>query len=88
MAIARKPKSNTNAVSAPVDDPRAVAFIAKAATPPESPPPPPESGKVPVMIRFDVTLLRRIDEAAKRRCISRTAWINSTLSHTLDRDDG
>ena len=89
MAIAKKPKSNTTASAAPADDPKAVAFISgavKADTP--APSPEPESGKVPVMIRFDAALLRRIDEAAKQRCISRTAWINSTLSRALDNGAG
>lgn len=87
MAIAKKPKSNTMASTAPLDDPKAVAFItgaAKAAAPlPES-----EPGKTPVMVRFDSSLLRRIDDAAKRRCISRSAWIQSTLSRSLDSGEG
>jgi len=85
MAIAKKPKSNITESVAPADDPKALAFItgaAKVAAPPE-----PERSKTPVMVRFDSALLRRIDEAAKRRCISRSAWIQSTLSRTLDDGD-
>lgn len=85
MAIAKKPKSNTTAIPVP-DEGKAVAFIAGADKVPASPPP--ESGKTPVMVRFDTDLLRRIDEAAKRRCISRTAWIQSTLSRSLDNGEG
>ncbi len=86
MAIAKKPKSNTTASATLIDDPKAVAFITgadKAAAPP-----PPEPGKTPVMVRFDTSLLRRIDEAARHRCISRSAWIQSTLSRVLDGGEG
>ena len=87
MAIAKKPKSNTTASVTQIDDPKAVAFITgadKAAVPSL----PPESSKTPVMVRFDSSLLRRIDEAAKHRCISRSAWIQSTLSRALDSGEG
>lgn len=89
MAIAKKPKSNTPASHIPVDDSKAVAFITgadKAAVP--APSPVPETGKIPVMVRFDSSLLKRIDEAAKQRCISRTAWIHSTISRALDNGEG
>lgn len=85
MAIAKKPNSNTTARSGVPDDPRAVAFIAAADKPVMAPvPPDPAVGKTPVMVRFDTALLQRIDKAAKRRCISRSAWIQSTLSRALD----
>ena len=95
MAIAKKPKGNTVASAAPASDPKAEAFIAgaaKAAGPAVAPPappaaPPPDAGKIPVMLRFDAALLRRIDEAAKRRCISRTAWVQFTLSRFLDGEE-
>lgn len=89
MAIAKKPKSNTPASAMPTDDPKAVAFITGAdkATPP-APPPVSETGKTPVMVRFDSSLLKRIDDAAKQRCISRTAWIHSTISRALDNGEG
>ena len=89
MAIAKKPKSNTTANAAPLDDPKAVAFITGAAPAvAPAPPPAPEPSKIPVMVRFDSSLLKRIDEAAKQRCISRTAWIHSTLSRFLDSGEG
>jgi hypothetical protein len=89
MAIAKKPKSNTTASSAQTDDPRAVAFITGADKPAApTKPPEPEPSKTPVMVRFDSSLLRRIDEAAKHRCISRSAWIQSTLSRALDSGEG
>lgn len=85
MAIAKKPKSNTAAITPP-EDGKVAAFIAgadKALAPPL-----PEQNKTPVMVRFDTALLRRIDKAAKHRCISRTAWIQSTLSRALDNGEG
>jgi hypothetical protein len=89
MAIAKKPKGNTTASHISADDSKAVAFITGAdkAAPP-TPPSGPETGKTPVMVRFDSSLLKRIDEAAKQRCISRTAWIHSTISRALDNGEG
>jgi metal-responsive CopG/Arc/MetJ family transcriptional regulator len=39
------------------------------------------------MIRFDRTLLARVDRAAKRRGISRSAWIQYTVSRALDEEE-
>jgi hypothetical protein len=36
------------------------------------------------MIRFAPELLARVDQAARRRGISRSAWIAFTLSKALD----
>lgn len=89
MAIAKKPKSNTNAIT-PVDDIKADAFIAGADKTAllTVPPPAPESSRTPVMIRFDTTLLRQIDAAAKKLHLSRSAWIQSTLSRVLESGEG
>jgi hypothetical protein len=43
--------------------------------------------KQPAMIRFAPELLARVDQAARRRGISRSAWIAFTLSKALD-DEG
>jgi len=40
--------------------------------------------KQPAMIRFAPELLARVDQAARRRGISRSAWIAFTLSKALD----
>ena len=40
------------------------------------------------MIRFDRDLLDRVDAAAKRRGISRSAWVQYTISRALDIGDG
>jgi hypothetical protein len=44
--------------------------------------------KKPILIRFDFHLLERVDTAAKRRGISRSAWIQFTLSRALDHGEG
>jgi len=38
--------------------------------------------------RFDRDLLQRIDAAAKHRGISRSSWIQFTLSRALDQGEG
>ena len=83
MAIARKPNRSTNTQMA---DPEKApeAFIAGAGVAPEQA----VVHKTPVMIRFDRELLDRVDAAAKRRGISRSAWVQYTISRALDIGDG
>jgi hypothetical protein len=83
MAIARKPGSK---VSAAVADQAAEKFISGAGTPP-TPAPDEERRRVPAMIRFDAALLERVDRAAKRRGVSRSAWVQFTISRALDQDE-
>jgi len=40
------------------------------------------------MIQFDQKVLERVDTAAERRGISRSAWIQFVVSHALDKDEG
>ena len=49
----------------------------------------PASGtkRTPAMIRFDAALLARVDKAARRRGVSRSAWIAFTLSKALDDEE-
>jgi predicted HicB family RNase H-like nuclease len=42
--------------------------------------------KTPIMLRFNGELLRRVDLAAKRRGISRSAWIAFKVSEALDAE--
>jgi hypothetical protein len=44
----------------------------------------PDAGKTTVNMRFDVALLKRIDEAARKQGISRTAWIHVAASKALE----
>ena len=85
MAIAKKPVSHQSAILTPVKEKAAEAFISaagKVAATTE------ESGKKPILIRFDPEVLKRVDAAARRRGISRSAWIQFTVSRALDQDEG
>jgi hypothetical protein len=79
MAVARNPKRN-RAEGTEKQAPR--AFISKA----ESAAEPPEEGqnKKPIMIRVDPKLLDRIDRAAKRHGIGRSAFIVSSTAIRLE----
>ena len=79
MAIAKKP------ISKPLSDTDAARFIAGAGevlhqlSAPEA-----KKGRVATMVRFDAALLEKVDAAAKRRGVSRSAWIQYTLSQALE----
>src|SRR3546814_15648208 len=85
MAIARKPNSKPKS---PMDEAAADAFIAGAAKPKAEPiaTEADEAGqgaeprKSPVMLRFDRAVLAKVEAAAKRRGISRSAWIQVKVS--------
>jgi hypothetical protein len=77
MAIAKKPSRNTSAI--------AEKFIAEAGAADAKEPAPEAAGeRKPIMIRFDPVLLAKVDAAARRRGISRSAWIQYTVSRALD----
>ena len=80
MAIARKP----NGKPARDKDDAAAKFI-RGAAPPDALAP--ATKRKPAMIRFDAELLARVDQAAKRRGISRSGWIAYTVSKALDIED-
>jgi predicted DNA binding CopG/RHH family protein len=82
MAIGKKPKSSLPKPAIDADR-AAEAFISGAVR--EAPEV--DSRKARVMIRFDPALLQRIDKAAKRRGIPRTAWINFVASRALDEEE-
>jgi hypothetical protein len=83
MAIRKKPSRATKAITSR-DDPKAVQeLIARSSKPAEG-----NAPKKPILIRFDVQLLERVDMAVKRRGISRSAWIQFTLSRALDYGEG
>ncbi len=77
MAIARKPGSK------PPGDADAAKFIAGAGVSP-SDDPVPVKGRIATMVRFDAALLAKVDAAAKKRGVSRSAWIQYTLSEALE----
>lgn len=82
MAITKKPKRNRNDTTAKNNEQAAQAFISGANKQAK------DTARKPVMIRFDPDLLERVDAAAKRRGISRSAWVQFTLSLALDEDEG
>lgn len=86
MAIAKQPKGNRSATNSPVPEHVAEAFISGADAAGKVNPT--NSKKTPVMVRFDPSLLGRVDAAAKHRGISRSAWIQFTLSRALDQGEG
>ncbi|GGI94102.1 hypothetical protein GCM10007973_32850 [Polymorphobacter multimanifer] len=86
MAIARKPDSKPRPSG---EDKAADAFISGATKPIATPiATEVETRKAPVMLRFDRAWLGRVDAAAKRRGISRSAWIQFTVSRALDAGEG
>lgn len=78
MAIAKNPKRNTIAKT----EQEAEAFISGAGQQPEE-----ESAanKKPIMVRIDPDMVTRIDRAAKRLGISRSAFIVSSAAERLER---
>ena len=84
MAIAKKPHHSTTNTQPADPEKAAEAFIAGAGGASEQA----DSRKAPVMIRFDRDLLERVDAAAKRRGISRSAWVQYTVSRALDTGEG
>ena len=85
MAIARKPENNRSAIAAhPKDERAAEAFISEVEGEPQAK----GARKVPVLVRFDRDMLTRVDSAAKRRGISRSAWIHFMVSRSLEQEEG
>jgi Ribbon-helix-helix protein, copG family len=76
MAIVKSPKRLRPATS----EGRAEAFISGANAPDAV-----DQNKKPTMIRIDPELLTRIDRAAKRLGISRSAFIVSSAAKELER---
>jgi hypothetical protein len=85
MPIAKRPQ---NARKVQPDDAAAEAFIAGAGKPAASDTAPPRTRKERVMTQFDAEVLARVDKAAKRRGISRSAWIQFVVSRALDQGEG
>lgn len=84
MTIGKKPNSNTKEIVLQRDH-RAEAFIAGAHNLPEKILRQP---KQPIMIRFDPMLLDKVDEASRRRGVSRSSWIQYVISRALEHGEG
>jgi hypothetical protein len=77
MAIAKRPNSK------PLAEVDAAKFIAGAGSAVAQPGATPR-GRIATMVRFDADLLSKVDAAAKKRGVSRSAWIQYTLSEALE----
>jgi len=88
MAIARRPNSNRSIPLGTDQDKAAEVFIYGAGGRDSLVSEVALDGprKTPIMLRFDAGLLRRVDTAAKRRGISRSAWIAFKVSEALDAE--
>lgn len=87
MATTAKPKRSTTAAQLQ-SDPLAEFLAGGGSTKAEPAPAPDDGNKKPVMIRFDTALLKRVDVAAKKRGVSRSAWVQFMLSTALDAGEG
>ncbi len=81
MAIAKRPERHQKDVSEKAAE-RFIAGAVSAVVHGDEP-----AGRIATTLRFDPDLLARIDAAAKRRGVSRSAWIQYTLSRALDMDE-
>jgi hypothetical protein len=86
MAIAKPPGRSRSATTDIAQDSAAEKFIAGADSSQEEVSP--DGKKMQTTLRFDRDLLKRIDAAAKHRGISRSSWIQFTLSRALDQGEG
>ncbi len=85
MAIAKKPKSNQSENNDKISEQAAEAFISAAGAEETKSK---KERKIPIMMRFDAAVLEKVDAAARRRGISRSAWIQFTVSRALDQGEG
>lgn len=80
MAIALNPKRNPVTIK----DVQADTFISGAAKPDASNAAPDDNGRKPVVVRIPGDLLKRIDQAAKRKAISRSSFIVSSMADLVN----
>jgi hypothetical protein len=83
MAIAKRPHHIPPVEMTPDQERAAAAFIAGA----DPQAPPRRTTKVPILVRFDRDLLRRVDQAARRRGVSRSGWIQYQVSRALEAEE-
>jgi predicted HicB family RNase H-like nuclease len=87
MTIAKKPKRDHSVAKDIMGEDAAKKFIAGAESSQEEARQE-DDKKIHTALRFDRDLLQRIDAAAKHRGISRSSWIQFTLSRALDQGEG
>jgi hypothetical protein len=79
MAIDKKPKRQQTDIAS---EKAAESFIAGAERPSAK-----RERKIPILVRFDPHILARVDQAAKRKGISRSAWIQFMVSRALEVEE-
>lgn len=79
MAIAPNPKRHQSAIR----DAQADTFISGAGRA-DANADPSDNGRKPVVVRIPGDLLKRIDEAAKRKSISRSSFIVSSMADLVN----
>lgn len=84
MAIAKKPKVNRSE-NINSQDVKAEEFISGQGTVTLEKL---RQNKQPIMVRFDITLLGKVDAAARHRGVSRSSWIQYVISRALDSGEG
>ena len=80
MAIALHPKRNTSTIK----DAEADNFISGAGKAGTAVADQEESSRKPVVVRIPADLLKRIDQAAKRKSISRSSFIVSSMADLVN----
>ena len=75
MAIAKRPSSNQVDID---------SFISGGTVRALQPQPVKDAKRVATIVRFPPDMLRRVDAAAKRRGVSRAAWLLMVASKALD----
>jgi hypothetical protein len=86
MVIADKPNSPQTEIDAQGREEEIAAYCIAGAKPEDTPEPKRER-KIPILVRFDPQLLKRVDKAARRSGISRSAWIQFMVSRALEREE-
>lgn len=82
MAIAPNPKRYTSAVK----DSQAETFISGAGKSITANAGEEHSGRKPVVVRIPADLLKRIDQAARKKSISRSSFIVSSMADLVNGD--
>jgi len=82
LAIALHPNRNQNNIK----ETKADDFISGAGRVGSGEPEADDSGRKPVVVRIPADLLKRIDQAAKRKSISRSSFIVSSMADLVNGD--
>jgi len=86
MAIAKKPAKQNDQVHSKKEE-QANAFIEEALRPNEIKEEETRQNKIPITMRFDVNLLKKIDAASRNRGVSRSSWIHYVISKAIESGD-